>query len=230
MSRMNRGMRLAPAVAAAAALRGNAGADAASKYARVLLQQKYSILKASNADGSAPAGGTKWDFFQQNNDPQTTNLKQPGRLVQGSGAFDALALCFHVDIDSGDNQIDDDLTGADLAEVLRKYLMRGSIEFKMGQRTLMDPYGLSNFPSGGGASGFGAVATTATTTSQAGWVVNNGEPRADNRLWFPTPITFTQDDPVFLSVDFGSKIAAPSGVIVRIMASLWGIETTDAIK
>ncbi len=181
---------------------------------------KYDTVAVAQAGVTTPI-----DFFTANYSPQTTNLRNPGKLVE-NGLFMAEGMAFTVR-PVGDNQIDDDLTAGDVAQALINYLDNGYITVLVNDKLVLEDIALGRWPAGFGAHVSMAAATTTASINWAGATVNNGFPSIANRRNFKTPIVLQNDDIFNLSVRYGTAIAMPGTATVAIRAYVWGTRITD---
>ena len=186
---------------------------------------KFSRL-AVVAAGTSPDNTAKFSFFQNAFNPQTTNIRNPGKLSQ-QGLFLMTGVGFHI-MSTGKNE----LVKADeawlMATPLLKYLNGGYIRCEKNGRLIFDDYGLYKYPSGGGAVVSMAVNDTTLTTIWTGAVVNNGHADIRNRNTFKSPIVFTPNDVLDFSVDFGTVIPLLAGTGAMLTATIFGDEFADS--
>lgn len=181
---------------------------------------KYDTLAIANAGTTASL-----DFFQQAYAPQTTNIKSTGHLIE-NGLFIAEGMGFQLTV-TGDNQIDDDLTSADVAQALINYLNAGYVTVNVNDKLVLEDIAIGRWPAGFGPYVAIGGATTATTTSWTGATVSNGFPSIANRRNFKSPIVLTNEDVFALAVRYGTAIAWPSSASGILRAYVWGTRISD---
>jgi hypothetical protein len=175
----------------------------------------------------ANGGTTLFEFFKASvTDPDVGNYAGPGQL-DNSGVVRVLGMGFDL-APIGDDELAADAGALALSLAMQKYIRGGGIEFWSGQKKLWSDRGLFKYPAGGGVHTQAAVATTATTTTDAVAVTNNGFPDIRNFAWFPAPFDIFPKDKLKVVVNYPSAIALPSGVTLDIQCTLRCQIITDA--
>lgn len=171
----------------------------------------------------AAAGATAFTFFNVANTPNATNMPTASALPAGY-FFAATSLGIRV-VQGLDMAGAAAATGAasalttapaTLAEQLRLIYSSGNVRFRLNGVDEIDEWGIDAFPTGRGLDGAAAAATTATTTSLAFGIFNNGVPHQSNRREFGPMALGIQPNANFeLRIEFPAALPLTGGGIIE---------------
>ena len=167
------------------------------------------------------AAALSYTFFNAVAAPGVTNMKQAGQL-QTENVFWCTKLGFKSTYDSTTNDV---ITVAQL-EGIRQVIDNPDVNFKVGDRTVVDQIrGLFNFPAGGGLdTGVGVTTASAAGAPCVAGPVNNGVAHMSNKGDF-VPFAILPQKNISVSLNYPAAVNAKLAGFTNfgIIAQLEGI-------
>lgn len=108
------------------------------------------------------------------------------------------------------------------AEEIRTILQAGRVTIRVGDLEIVNAFGLTRFPSGGGINADATSATNAAATgAYLGANVNNGIPAVFNQYTFAYPVPILPGVPITFQINWGTLLTATTAGFT-LMAELAG--------